>query len=434
MLTGQAAEHDSLEDAVDAVSVRSLTKRTVSVTVPSESPLPDESEGTETHTTEAEPPSPAKSQAQRQSRRISDASNLDNVNLDGETADKPQGDRLSVMAPVSSPQAQVPTEPRSPADKEQPSKRLSLNSITGALPSMPWAPPAESSSRSPGPPMVAVASSQPPAAHPPPPTRKLTSPFSWLSRNASSNKDRDSSQSSPPKQSSWRNTASSVATLTSNPEMMLSRLEEENEDGANGSNRESLKDRFKALRMQEEVGTMTLERDGDKASDGLGRPHQGEEAPTSLPPPVPGSNDDLAPGTVSGIKAGPSAMQDARVDWDLWQSVVYEGPAAVARTSAEELNKAIATGIPHAIRGVIWQVLAQSNNEGLEAVYQDLVARGPDKHNDRHSNSTTASTISNGSSSTQSGDVVASSSSSVHSEQLGTNGSPSPRRTKAQRP
>ncbi|XP_044724416.1 rab-GTPase-TBC domain-containing protein [Hirsutella rhossiliensis] len=387
-------EHDSFEDAVDAVSVRSLTKRAVSVTV-SKSQVPGETDSTETHTIEADPPSPAESQAKRQSRRpssppssrISDASNLDNVNLDDEAADKTQ-------------------EPQSPADKDhQPGKKLSLNSITGALPSMPWSPPAESPSKSSAPSMAAIASPPPPAAHPPPPTRKLTSPFSWLSRNTSSTKDRDSH----------------------NPEMMLSRLEEENEDGANGSNRESLKDRFKALRMQEEVSTLPLGGDSDKASDALGLVNQSEEVPVPLPSPVPGRNDDLAPGTVSGIKAGPSAMPDTRVDWDLWQSVVYEGPAAVARTSAEELNKAIAIGIPNAIRGVIWQVLARSNNEGLESVYQELVARGTDKHKDRHSNSTTASTISNGSLSTQSGDAVVSSASSVHSEQSGTNGSSSPK-------
>lgn len=206
---------------------------------------------------------------------------------------------------------------------------------------------------------------------------------------------------------------------------MLSRLEEEKENGAHGSSRESLKDRFKALRMQEEVNTVPLAGDGDKAGDALGLVKQSEEVPAHLPSTVPGPNEDLAPGTVSGIKAGPSAMPDTRVDWDLWQSVVYEGPAAVARTSAEELNKAIATGIPNAIRGVIWQVLAQSNNVDLEAVYQELVVRGTDKSNDRHSNSTTASTISNGSHSTHNGDAVTSSASSVHSEQSVTNGSSS---------
>ena len=97
---------------------------------------------------------------------------------------------------------------------------------------------------------------------------------------------------------------------------------------------------------------------------------------SAAPPPT-----NLAPGTASGVSAGPSAMTDpaAPVDWDLWQSVVYEGPAAVARTSAEELSVAIASGIPSAIRGVVWQVLAQSKNEELETVYRELVVRGTDK-------------------------------------------------------
>lgn len=90
---------------------------------------------------------------------------------------------------------------------------------------------------------------------------------------------------------------------------------------------------------------------------------------------------NLAPGTVSGMSSGPSAMQDpeAPVDWDLWQAVVYEGPAAVAKSSAAELNRAIASGIPSAIRGVVWQVLGQSKNEELEGVYRELVNRGTDK-------------------------------------------------------
>jgi hypothetical protein len=112
------------------------------------------------------------------------------------------------------------------------------------------------------------------------------------------------------------------------------------------------------------------------------------------------------------------------VDWDLWQNVVNEGPAAVARTSAEELNKAIATGIPSAIRGVIWQVLAQSKNEELEAVYRELVVRGTDKEKkdkDRQSSGTTISAALSGS-----GKGSTSSASSVHSENSASNGAPSP--------
>lgn len=97
--------------------------------------------------------------------------------------------------------------------------------------------------------------------------------------------------------------------------------------------------------------------------------------PTS-PMNQPTLNQSLPLGTAAGTSTGPSADQDVSVDWDLWQAVVYEGPAAVARTSADELSQSIARGIPSAIRGVVWQVLAQSKNEQLEAVYRDLANRG----------------------------------------------------------
>jgi hypothetical protein len=112
------------------------------------------------------------------------------------------------------------------------------------------------------------------------------------------------------------------------------------------------------------------------------------------------------------------------VDWDLWQSVVYEGPVAVARTSAEELNKAIGNGIPHAIRGVIWQVLAQSKNEDLEHVYRELVARGTESEKNRNSHGTSGSATSN--SNLGSHKEPNSSASSVHSDNSAPNGTQSP--------
>ena len=131
-------------------------------------------------------------------------------------------------------------------------------------------------------------------------------------------------------------------------------------------------------------------------------------------PHPPSTNPSLPPGTASGVSAGPSAMSDpaAPVDWDLWQSVVYEGPAAVARTSAEELNRAIASGIPSAIRGVVWQVLAQSKNEELEGVYKELVVRGTDKDRDLLTHTPNGKMNGHAKEKTP----VASSASSVHSE------------------
>ena len=127
----------------------------------------------------------------------------------------------------------------------------------------------------------------------------------------------------------------------------------------------------------------------DEKEGGLAGAASPLQSPVSPVPPANSltstTNPNLAPGTASGVSAGPSAMNDpaAPVDWDLWQSVVYEGPSAVARTSAEELSMAIAGGIPSAIRGVVWQVLAQSKSDEMEGVYRDLLVRGTDKDRDQ---------------------------------------------------
>ena len=251
-------------------------------------------------------------------------------------------------------------------------------------------------------------------------SRKLSSPFAWLSRKKTT---APGSTSPPHPPTTRRHTAVAAGSVGSNPEFMLSRLDEDKaHDGISSGTRlparESLKERFKILRMREEAG-ISLDSPGERRgsvssrSTTVGRTENiglGIDAPknaleeedvamTTSPPPLPdveahserhssrnssiasSFDPNLAPGTVSGLSTGPSAMQDpeAPVDWDLWQAVVYEGPAAVAKSSAAELNRAIASGIPSAIRGVVWQVLGQSKNEELEGVYRELVNRGTDK-------------------------------------------------------
>jgi hypothetical protein len=87
------------------------------------------------------------------------------------------------------------------------------------------------------------------------------------------------------------------------------------------------------------------------------------------------TNPNLPPGTVAGVAAS-AADTAIPIDWDFWQNVVNEGPQAVARTSPDEFTQAISGGIPQTIRPVIWQVLAGSKNEDLEAVYWELKSRG----------------------------------------------------------
>ena len=194
----------------------------------------------------------------------------------------------------------------------------------------------------------------------------------------------------------------------------------------------SLRDRFKILRMREEAGiTMSNEANAEPAGPhnplagliargtnvglGIGGPTgMDDEASSPAIAKQTTINPNLAPGTAAGIATGPDGDAAEPVDWDLWQTVVNEGPAAIERTSSEELNRAIANGIPQVIRGVIWQVLAQSKNEELETTYRELVARGTDKEQVIIKTPNLSNGNANGS--TKEKESIASSASSVHSD------------------
>lgn len=193
-----------------------------------------------------------------------------------------------------------------------------------------------------------------------------------------------------------RNTGASMASMDSR-HSLATIPDGQVADDDTKSRRLTLQDQFESLRKQEEFNFPGMASDAEDEdmdpektpiADRMSRDLDAEEpsSPTktkdrssSIPaimksPPL---NPSLPPGTASGMTAGP-AEEPQPVDWDLWQSVVYEGPSAVARTSGEELNRAIASGIPAAIRGVVWQVLAESKSEELENMYRTLKARGSD--------------------------------------------------------
>jgi hypothetical protein len=162
-------------------------------------------------------------------------------------------------------------------------------------------------------------------------------------------------------------------------------------DGPEGDyTKPSLKDRFATLRAQEEHGNDDVfeEENTFGAADRPTSPTKESTAARTRrassglkSPPV---DRKLPPGTASGMTAGPAA-EEGPVDWDLWQALVNEGPSAVQRTGGAEIAKAISNGIPPAIRGVVWQVLADSKSEDLEALYKTLKARGTDAEHQRPS-------------------------------------------------
>ena len=264
------------------------------------------------------------------------------------------------------------------------------------------------------PPPSAPLKPQPSPTQPAPPSRKFTAPFAWFSRNSETSEKRTPSPPLPAgKNHERRGTASSATTTGNNPELTLSNAEDAGEEGGQKrANRVSLKDRFKLLRMQEEAGIDAFNEDGSPKNLENGevtgsRPRSGSTSAAGASPKIPDGetegeagaqsmsrktsstgrlarrgtiNANLAPGTAAGIAEGPAGVDAEPVDWDLWQSVVYEGPTAVARTSADELNLAISSGIPQAIRGVVWQVLAQSKDDDLEDVYRELSSRTVDNN------------------------------------------------------
>ncbi|KFY01747.1 hypothetical protein O988_02571 [Pseudogymnoascus sp. VKM F-3808] len=332
---------------------------------------------------------------------------LDNVSLDGEGIP---------VATASTTEKADTTKPELPA---RTSAKDILTGLQGSHPSVPWGPP-------PPPP---PAKDKPQTVVPPP--RKLTGPFSWLSRGSAPPPPTVPRVPSPGNGSGGRrNTTSSIATTHSNPDLMLNKLEEgtESPNGARNSSRNSLRDRFKLVRMREEAGITSLGEEGEEGTaidtlvgraslgQGLASPTGSEDKALPATPNAAAFNPSLAPGTAVGVTSGPPATEE--VDWDLWQNVVYEGPGAVARTSPEELNQAIALGIPSAIRGVVWQVLAQSKNEELESVYRDLLSRGTDQDKDRASISSAGASNTTFSNSGKDKDT-ASSASSVHSDLSG---------------
>lgn len=385
-------------------STRSLTDHRLSngsssVTTPRAEDSPtsptktDESSGTDTDGRDETPETQETPKRQTQQKsplltahRLSTSSSLDDVNLTGSNNDNDAGSATASPGPdtAATTNTTSTTTSDSPAvgSPSEPQSRRSLQSTI--MSSLPWSSSGSNSNSKPATPTTASSTAAASSG------RKLTSPFSWLSR--SSTKEVKSPPSSLPSESR-RNTATSIASLSSVPEM-LGRLPENDESGDAVSTssrrpaRNSLKDQFKMLRMREESG------DGDRASIASGPASAGQAAPGSSS--VAGSEDqsrpatanaatvnpNLPPGTVSGIAAS-AADASAPVDWDLWAQIVNHGPEALKGTNSAEISAAIRKGIPQTIRGVIWQVLADSRDPDLEEEYKILVARGTDKERER---------------------------------------------------
>ncbi|KAF3910644.1 Carabin [Orbilia brochopaga] len=76
------------------------------------------------------------------------------------------------------------------------------------------------------------------------------------------------------------------------------------------------------------------------------------------------------PGTSCTMK---STLEEEEIDWEFWSSVV-EDYYAVAAKSSHMLTEKVQAGIPATIRGTVWQSIARSKTESIEAIYKEFNA------------------------------------------------------------
>ncbi|GAA5982181.1 hypothetical protein JCM11641_000612, partial [Rhodosporidiobolus odoratus] len=81
---------------------------------------------------------------------------------------------------------------------------------------------------------------------------------------------------------------------------------------------------------------------------------------------------EVSASTGEGEKVG--SGEEGEVDWEFWGRVMsdYEG---VAREQPRELSRAIQKGIPPALRGMTWQLMAAAKDPTLESIYSNLLSQ-----------------------------------------------------------
>lgn len=75
------------------------------------------------------------------------------------------------------------------------------------------------------------------------------------------------------------------------------------------------------------------------------------------------------------VKSGDDIHAEEEEDWDFWQTIVEDFPTAVAKLPHLLAAKLRCGGVPHRIRGLVWQAMAQSSSLNLETVYINLSSK-----------------------------------------------------------
>ncbi|PKI83169.1 GTPase-activating protein [Malassezia vespertilionis] len=85
------------------------------------------------------------------------------------------------------------------------------------------------------------------------------------------------------------------------------------------------------------------------------------------------SSEEFGVGTALSKDAVRDTENDEEVDWEFWGGLINDYNT-ILTTSPVELSKAIYSGVPSVLRGMMWQLLSSSKDEELEAQYAKYLA------------------------------------------------------------
>ncbi|EPS44175.1 hypothetical protein H072_1887 [Dactylellina haptotyla CBS 200.50] len=301
---------------------------------------------------------------------------MDDIDLAGEALTTKRSKTEDTAASIKS-RSSISSNSGSSAPKTAPTPPPSLSKF-----SLPW------SSSSSNPPPVPAKDVPPVTTTEKPPARR--GPFSWLSRSSTSSVP---STTSPPGAtattgffSSRRNTTSSTTTTASsvttptqngpvlptlNAPIIQTFLTKPSGQDLTQQRMETAKDSLSHAdaNLQEEAvkGINSLRISFQKIKD------SGEAASFIGSPVVETTPEGLRivsrPGTSAGEQE--TIYEEEEIDWEFWSSVV-EDYYAVAAKSSHLLTEKVQAGIPATIRGTVWQSIARSKTESIEAVYREF--------------------------------------------------------------
>ncbi|SSD59462.1 uncharacterized protein SCODWIG_01223 [Saccharomycodes ludwigii] len=185
-----------------------------------------------------------------------------------------------------------------------------------------------------------------------------------------------SSHSNTSYNSSGTGSANRNISSTSDYDMIISRMAENNKDlmSQSENTKESLLESATILKTNYKDILESLSSSTRGGSIGGGKPkhkHTASFSSTSSPSKN-DNNKNMSKDDLSSMVSTELEQKEMTVDWPFWTRVV-DNYKQVAVSEPEKLEEEISNGIPTQVRGIIWQLMTNSKSKENELLYKDFV-------------------------------------------------------------